>query len=582
MSGATANAGDLVLDVRGLSVQAGSTPLVREVDLRVARGERLGLIGESGSGKSLTALAVLGLLPEGLRSSGSVRLAGFDKDVVGASEAALCRLRGLQAAMVFQEPMTALNPTMRVGAQVAEVMTIHGVDARTARERAVRLLEQVRLPDPAGAARAYPHQLSGGQRQRVVLAIALANDPGLLICDEPTTALDVTVQAGVLDLIVSGAAARDAGMLFITHDLAVVATVCHRVAVMYRGRIVETGDVRAVFTDPQHEYTQQLVAASDLTAVDDDGRLLAGGPRRTDARRPRSVQEPVQDRVRGTQRTVLEVTDVVRHYRRPRTRLFTPAPVVEALRGVSLSVRRGERVGIVGESGCGKSTLLRIIAGLDRPTSGSVQVLGREIAGRSERRLRFVRDSLQLVFQDPMSSLDPRMRVADIVAEPLVAQGRGAERDRIPELLTAVGIEPDSARRYPHQFSGGQRQRISIARALSPDPDILVADEPVSALDVSVRAQVLNLIGDLVDDFGLTLLFVSHDLSVVRHTCERVIVMEAGQIVEEGPTAQVYDNPQHPYTQRLVASIPTLAGALAGIDAAQLAQAVASDSKAGS
>ncbi len=581
---------DLVLDVRGLSVHvggrrrgaaggSGGLALVSDVDLRVARGERLGLIGESGSGKSLTALSVMGLLPEGLRASGSVRVAGLDRDVVGAGERALSDVRGRQMAMVFQEPMTALNPTMRIGEQVAEVLTIHGADASSARARAVELLADVRLPDPAAAARAYPHQLSGGQRQRVVLAIALANDPALLICDEPTTALDVTVQAGVLDLIVSGAAARDAGMLFITHDLAVVATLCHRVAVMRDGRIVETGDVEQVFTAPRHPYTAQLVAASDLTAVDARGRLLAGGAagpagadRRSAARR--GAASPPSGVAAGE--PLIEVRDLVRHYRRPRTHLLRPAPTVEALRGVDLVVRRGERLGIVGESGCGKSTLLRLIAGLDTPTSGSVRVGGREIGGLPQHRLRFLRERLQLVFQDPMSSLDPRMRVADIVAEPLVAQGRGGERARVPGLLEAVGVDPGAASRYPHQFSGGQRQRLSLARALAPDPDILVADEPVSALDVSVRAQVLNLVADLVEDFGLTLVVVSHDLSVVRHLCERVVVMEAGRIVEEGPTARVYDDPQHPYTRRLVASIPTLAGALAGIDAARLAEGVRS------
>lgn len=598
----------LVVQARGLGVHVGDTTLVHDVDLTVARGERVGLIGESGSGKSLTALSLMGLLPQGLRASGSVLLdrgagpgehADSGLEIVGAGERTLSDVRGRQVAMVFQEPMTALNPTMRIGEQVAETMTIHGMDARAARARALDLLADVRLPDPAAAARAYPHQLSGGQRQRVVLAIALSNDPALLICDEPTTALDVTVQAGVLDLIVSGAAARDAGLLFITHDLAVVATVCHRVAVMYRGRIVETGPVEEVLTRPSHEYTASLVAASDLSVVDERGRLGRGsassaaaprgsrrsarGSARNPARTPASARrdEPTGSRSSADDSVALRdpspalaVRDVTRVYRRSRTSLFTPAPKVEALKGVSLSVRRGERVGIVGESGCGKSTLLRIIAGLDQPTSGSVRIDGREIAGLPERRLTFVRDLLQLVFQDPMSSLDPRMRVDEIVAEPLVAQGRGAERGRVPELLEAVGLDPASARRYPHQFSGGQRQRISIARALAPDPQILVADEPVSALDVSVRAQVLNLMSDLVQEYGLTLVFVSHDLSVVRHLCERVIVMEGGRIVEEGPTQQVYENPQHPYTRRLVASIPTIAGALAGVDAARLAGAV--------
>ncbi len=608
-----------VLQVRDLVVRAGGDEtghdLVTGVNLHVARGERVGLIGESGSGKTLTALAVMGLLAENLTASGSIRLAGSDRDLVGATERSLSRLRGSRMAMVFQEPMTALNPTMRVGDQVAEVMLVHRTqpDRRGARARALELLADVRLPDPSHAMRAYPHQLSGGQRQRVVLAMALANDPALLICDEPTTALDVTVQANVLDLIVSGVAARNAGMLFITHDLAVVATVCEKVAVMVDGRIVETGPVRQVFTGPQHDYTKALLAASDLSVVDERGRLRS---HRADAakRLPRNGTQATggisagdgtnaantakgtnaanaanaangtnaanaanavigQTRQNGQNGAVIEVDDVTRVYRRSRTSLFTPPPEVHALRGVSLRVARGEKVGIVGESGCGKSTLLRIIAGLDQPTAGRVLVEGREVSGVPERRLSFLRERLQLVFQDPMSSLDPRMRVADSVAEPLVAQRKPSGRVRIAELFEAVGIDPATGHRFPHMFSGGQRQRLSIARALAPDPGILLADEPVSALDVSVRARVLNLITDLVDELGLTLVFVSHDLSVVRHVCQRVVVMKAGEIVEEGPTARVYDDPCEPYTRRLVHSVPTIERALAGGTAADLAAA---------
>ncbi|MBK7723034.1 MAG: ABC transporter ATP-binding protein [Austwickia sp.] len=567
--------GEAVLSVSGLSVTVGDRALVSGVDLQVARGERVGLIGESGSGKTLTALAVMGLLPENLQARGSVRLAGADRDLVGAGERALSRLRGSAMAMVFQEPMTALNPTMRVGDQVAEVMLIHGTrpDRRTARAAARELLADVRLPDPEQALRAYPHQLSGGQRQRVVLAMALANDPALLICDEPTTALDVTVQANVLDLIVSGVAARDAGLLFITHDLAVVATVCEKVAVMVDGRVVESGPVQQVFTAPTHEYTRQLLAASDLSVVDDRGRLRS---HRADAATRVRTQDAGADRSVARERVdlpAIEVDQVSRVYRRARTSLLAPSAAVQALSGVSLRVAHGEKVGIVGESGCGKSTLLRIIAGLDQPTSGTVRVEGQIVSGLPERRLGFLRDRLQLVFQDPMGSLDPRMRVADSVAEPLVAQRKPAGPGRVAELLEAVGIDPASGHRFPHQFSGGQRQRISIARALAPGPGLLLADEPVSALDVSVRAQVLNLITDLVDDLGLTLVFVSHDLSVVRHVCHRVVVMKAGEIVEEGPTAQVYGEPREPYTRRLVQSVPTIQRALAGVTAADLAAA---------
>jgi len=624
-----------VIDVRDLGVRVGDTDLVSDVTFSIGRGERVGLIGESGSGKSLTGLSLIGLLPEELTASGSVRLPDAGLDVVGASDADLARVRGRDVAMVFQEPMTALNPTMRVGDQVAEALLIHHTvtDRSDARTRAVELLGQVRLPDPADTARAYPHQLSGGQRQRVVLAIALANDPALLICDEPTTALDVTVQALVLDLIVQGVEARDAALLLITHDLSVVATACERVLVMYGGRIVEAGTVEEVFRRPRHRYTEGLLAASDLAGAEDrrlrtiPGSVPAAGEfpdgcvfrnrcaHATDecAVRPawtgpdaasgyachhpappsdRALDRPEKGAVQSTNGErgrpdsnsargrdvaaagpVIVVEDLVRDYQRPRTSLTRPGPVVHALRGVSFEVSAGERFGIVGESGCGKSTLLRLLAGLDRPTSGRVVVEGTDIAPLPERRLRFLRDRLQMVFQDPMSSLDPRMRVRDIVAEPLVAQGNRAPDARVSELLVEVGLPAAAVHRYPHQFSGGQRQRISIARALAPAPGLLLADEPVSALDVSVRAQVLNLISDLVDELELTLVFVSHDLSVVRHLCDRVAVMNAGEIVETGPVEQVWRDPQHPYTRRLLAAVPTMERALAGETTAQLAAA---------
>jgi len=645
-----------VLDVRALGVGVRGLTLVEDVSFSIGRGERVGLIGESGSGKSLTGLSLMGLLPEDLEPTGSVRLAGVAHDVVGASERQLSAVRGKDIAMVFQEPMTALNPTMRVGDQVAESMLVHGTqpDRAAARRKAVELLDQIRLPHPVDAARAYPHQLSGGQRQRVVLALALANDPALLICDEPTTALDVTVQALVLDLIVSGVRARDSALLLITHDLSVVATACERVLVMYGGRIVEAGTVDEVFTTPRHRYTEGLLAASDLAVVDERGRLATirgsvpsagefpagcvfhnrcphatrgcevtppwtgrdadgegdgegddpaygfachhpaapqhapaasgtSAPRATnlsdapqDARAPSGTSAPTATDLpdaRGLGSAAISVRQVTRDYKRPRTSLLRPGPVVPALRGVSFDVQPGERFGIVGESGCGKSTLLRILAGLDQPTAGEVHIEGTDIARLPERRLGFLRDRLQLVFQDPMGSLDPRMRVRDIVAEPLVAQRHRAPRERVDELLTSVGLPDTAAGRYPHQFSGGQRQRISIARALAPRPGILLADEPVSALDVSVRAQVLNLISDLVDELDLTLVFVSHDLSVVRHLCQRVAVMNGGEIVEIGSVDQIWNDPQDPYTQRLLAAVPTMDKALRGAGTSDLAAA---------
>ncbi|GAA1905193.1 dipeptide ABC transporter ATP-binding protein [Lapillicoccus jejuensis] len=625
-----------VLAVRGLDVGVHDLGLVHDVSFAVGRGERVGLIGESGSGKSLTGLSLLGLLPEDVRATGSVRLAGVDHDLVGASERQLAAVRGRQVAMVFQEPMTALDPTMRVGDQVAEALLVHRTvpDRGTARRRAVELLDRVRLPDPGQAARAYPHQLSGGQRQRVVLAIALADDPALLVCDEPTTALDVTVQALVLDLVVRGVQERDAALLLITHDLAVVATACERVLVMYGGRIVEAGPVEQVFTRPRHRYTQGLVAASDLSVTDERGRPVsipgsvppAGlfppgcvfrtrcahadatceerpgwtpyGPgegdggfachhpapaSETSAAPATTVSDAARSATETSERSAatatdpsdaagvgVSVRDVVRDYRRPRRSLRQPGPVVRALRGVSLRVEPGERFGVVGESGCGKSTLLRLLAGLDRPTSGTVELTGADGPTTPGRR-----EQPQLVFQDPTGSLDPRMRVRDVVAEPLLAttRDRAAREARVAELLEQVGLPREAGDRFPHQFSGGQRQRISIARALAPRPGLLLADEPVSALDVSVRAQVLGLLADLVDELRVTLVLVSHDLSVVRHLCDRVAVMSDGEVVETGPTEQVWSDPQHPYTRRLLAAVPSMERALAGAGTRDLAAA---------
>ncbi|RGE20328.1 ABC transporter ATP-binding protein [Leucobacter sp. wl10] len=567
--------GDILLRVDGLTVRTPQRTLVSDFSLHMAHGERIGLIGESGSGKSITTTALLGLLPTGVTADGSVEIDGYSGNLLEAPEADLMRLRGNDVAMVFQEPLTALNPLMRAGAQVAEIILQHRLapNRAEANRRAVEMLDAVHLPDPAQAARAYPHQLSGGQRQRVMLAMALANDPSLLLCDEPTTALDVTVQRQVLDLILELVRERGTGLLFITHDLAVVADMCTRVLVMNHGAVVEEGTTEEVFTRPQHPYTRGLLAASDLDAVDANGRLFtvataqqyvppaAGDPTPSPVERAgRFATDPATE-------PVMRVTDLVRTYTRGRTSLFAAAPEVRALKGISFEVPRGGRLGVVGESGSGKSTLLRILAGLDRPTSGSAVVAGNEVNGAKEAQLRELRQNLQIVFQDPMGSLDPRMTVEKIVSEPLLVPGRGetaADRKRmVAEMLEAVGLPASSAERFPHQFSGGQRQRISIARALICRPQVVVADEPVSALDVSVRAQVLNLLADLVDEYGLTLVFVSHDLNVVRHLCDSVIVMQSGEIVEAGDTESVYLDPQHPYTKRLIDSSLTLRQELA-------------------
>jgi peptide/nickel transport system ATP-binding protein len=589
---APAERGELLLRVDDLNVRTPHRTLVHDFSLHMAHGERIGLIGESGSGKSMTTTALLGLLPNGVTADGSVEIDGYAGNLLEAPEADLMKLRGNDMAMVFQEPLTALNPLMRAGAQVAEIILQHKLapNRAEANRRAVEMLDAVHLPDPAQAARAYPHQLSGGQRQRVMLAMALANDPALLLCDEPTTALDVTVQRQVLDLILELVRERGTGLLFITHDLAVVANMCTRVLVMNNGVVVEEGTTEEVFTRPQHPYTRGLLAASDLVAVDEHGRLFtvataqAYVPPSTDDAAPpveraappveqanasAALSEAQPSRSVETQGSapVMRVTDLVRTYTRGRTSLFKPAPQVHALKGISFEVPEGGRLGVVGESGSGKSTLLRILAGLDQPTSGSAVVAGNEVKGAREAQLRALRQNLQIVFQDPMGSLDPRMTVEQIISEPLLVPGRGetaADRKRmVAEMLEAVGLPASSAARFPHQFSGGQRQRISIARALICRPKVVVADEPVSALDVSVRAQVLNLLADLVDEYGLTLVFVSHDLNVVRHLCDSVIVMQSGEIVEAGDTETVYRDPQHPYTKRLIDSSLTLRQELA-------------------
>lgn len=471
-----------MLEVSNLSIPG----ILHGVSLDLGPHSRLGLIGESGSGKSMTALSIMGLLPPGLEADGSVTFRG--QEILGIPDRRMRSLRGRQIAMVFQEPMTALDPLTTVGRQVAEAA--HGADVG-------ELFDSVQLPRERQSA--YPHELSGGQRQRVLIAMAIAGDPDVLICDEPTTALDVTVQEQILSLLERLAAERAMSLLFVTHDLAVIARMCDEVAVMRGGRIVERGPVSRVLHSPTHDYTRALVAAS-----------LPGAP------------APL----RQTGEPVIRIDGATRSYGSRK-----------ALDDVSLHVARGERLGIVGGSGSGKTTLLKIIAGLDSPTSGTASV----DAG------------VQMVFQDPQSSLNPRMRI-----ERSVAESCGGDSQRVSEVLAEVGLPTDTAQRFPHEFSGGQRQRISIARAVAPRPDILLADEPVSALDVSVRAQVLKVLESLVDGYGLTLVFVSHDLSVVRQVCSTVAVMHEGHIVEHGPTEDIWANPRHEYTRTLLASVPTL------------------------
>lgn len=513
--------------------------LLHGINFSIPKGGRLGLIGESGSGKSLTALSIMGLLPEGLEASGQISIGDTHLDgeevsatsLLGARTKVFEKLRGRKVAMIFQEPMTALNPLMRVGRQVAEIMEVHGRSHQEAATRTQELFEEVGLGEEK--LRSYPHELSGGQRQRVLIAMALANDPDVLICDEPTTALDVTVQKQILDLISALVARTDTALLFITHDLGVVAQMCEQVVVLHRGTQVEEGSVKEVLSNPQKEYTKKLVLASQ-----------PGAP----AQLPESLNN-TETKAEGNTPLAVNARGLTRIYRRRRTLDFL------ALDNVDLHVPTGGRCGIVGGSGSGKSTLLKILGGLDKPDEGHVELFGTPLSEFSRKDLS---QTVQLVFQDPASSLDPRMPIGLSIAEPL--RGRGLNKQqrmaRVAEVLTDVGLDPEMATRLPHEFSGGQRQRISIARALSVRPKILLADEPVSALDVSVRAQVLALLDRMAADYGLTLLFVSHDLAVVRELCTHVAVVNHGRIVEHGLTENIWQNPQDPYTQALLQAIP--------------------------
>lgn len=524
-----------MISVKNLCVTTASgAQLLHSVSLEIPAGERVGLIGESGSGKSLTALAIMGLLDGNLTATGSVEFNG--RELLGASEKELAQLRGHKISMIFQEPMTALNPLMTVGAQIAEVMTVHSMASKSeAKAATTDLLADVGLAPEM--ARRYPHQMSGGQRQRVLIAMALAGGPDLLLCDEPTTALDVTVQRQIVELIIELAEKHGAALLFITHDLGLVSTVSERVLVMRDGHIVEDGPTDLMLSRPQHAYTRGLLAASDLDARDENGHLYTVRSASQESYRPGVALATPHRPEPGEE--IVRITDVSRVYKR--RSLFGSSETLAAS-DVSLTLRKGQRLGIVGGSGSGKSTILRIIAGLDKPTSGSVEVTGRT----------------QMVFQDPFSSLDPRMTIADSVSEPLRGVSRADRLARVRTVLDEVGIPESALGRYPHEFSGGQRQRISIARAITVRPDILLADEPVSALDVSVRAMVLNILEDLVGAHGMSLIFVSHDLSVVRQVCSDVVVMNQGRVIERGPVEQVYGNPQEEYTRTLLAAIPRL------------------------
>ncbi|WP_342360740.1 ABC transporter ATP-binding protein [Terrarubrum flagellatum] len=508
---------------------------IDNVSFTVGAGEIVCVVGESGSGKSVTAQSVMGLLPKGQLqlAGGSIKLLGDEITTKTPSE--LRALRGARMAMVFQEPMTALNPVIRVGDQIAETLEIHErLSAAETRSRVLDIMRAVQLPDVETMVDAYPHQLSGGQRQRIMIASALVLDPALLIADEPTTALDVTTQAQILKLIRDLQSRRNTGVLFITHDFGVVAEIAHRVVVMQKGRVVETGLKEDILRRPQEPYTRMLIGSvPGLTP-----------PTRAEAPKKRVALETVKlSKVYSSGGGFLS---------------FGKSRVVKAANDVSISVKRGETLGIVGESGSGKSTVARCVTRLIEPTSGDILLDGENIARLPQSALRANRRRVQVVFQDPYRSLNPRRTIGEAIIEGPTNFGvsRADAFVRARELMQLVGLAPDALDRYPHQFSGGQRQRICIARALAMEPEILIADEAVSALDVSVQAQVLKLLDEVKKKFDLAVLFITHDLRVAAQICDRIVVMFKGEIVEQGPTAEVYGAPQHDYTKRLFAAAP--------------------------
>ena len=605
---------DILLEVADLTTEIGTGPhparVVEGLALRLHRGETFALLGESGCGKSMTALSLMRLLPPGGRiAAGRVDLAGTD--LLRLTEAQMRGWRGGRMAMIFQEPQTSLNPVLRIGEQIGEAVRVHeGRPRRLVEDRVLELLDAVGIPDPARRLGEYPHQLSGGMKQRVMIAMALAGDPDLLIADEPTTALDVTIQAQVLRLLKELQRTTDMAVLLITHDLGVVAETADRLAVMYAGQIVETATVAEFFAAPAHPYSRRLMAS--LPGADKrQGRLavipgrvppldqpfvgcrfaprcaevlpecLTEAPGWTALAAGRGVRchrsagvppapaatapVPAHSQASAPAATtgdLLKVQDLAVHFPIQRGLFRRVVGQVRAVDGVSLNLQAGRTLALVGESGCGKTTAGKGIRQLIAPTGGSVRYRGRELRGLGHRRMRPYRKDLQIIFQDPFASMNPRMLVGDLIGEGLQAlrieRTRAGRGKRVADLLDLVGMSPEAAERYPHEFSGGQRQRLCIARALAVEPKLIVCDEPTSALDVSVQAQILNLLKDLQDRLGLAYLFITHNISVVAYLAHEVAVMYLGRVVEQGPVAAVLDDPRHPYTKALLSAVPVV------------------------
>ncbi|KQO83760.1 ABC transporter ATP-binding protein [Rhizobium sp. Leaf262] len=533
-------------------------PVVRDISFTVAPGETVAIVGESGSGKSVTSLSIMRLLqPDTSRIEGRVLLAG--RDLLALPEHEMRKVRGNDVAMIFQEPMTSLNPLFTIGDQISEALLCHTPMSKAdAKAETIRILDKVRIPSAASRFDEYPHRFSGGMRQRVMIAMALATKPRLLIADEPTTALDVTIQGQILDLIKTLQDEEGTSVLFITHDMGVVAEIADRTVVMYQGEQVETGATADIFHRGQHPYTRALLAAVPVLGSMQDFERPRRFPVVNVATGESDVPVEVSDTV-ATGQPVLEVKNLTKRFDIHSGLFGKLSGRVHAVEDVSFDLHAGETLSLVGESGCGKSTTGRAIMRLIEPSSGSVMVEGRDVLALDKKDMREMRKSVQMIFQDPYASLNPRMTVGAAIAEPFLEHKMGDRkqaRDVVADMLTKVGLTPDMEKRYPHEFSGGQRQRVCIARALALQPKVIVADESVSALDVSIKAQVINLMLDLQQSLDLAFLFISHDMAVVERVSHRVAVMYLGEIVEIGPRAAVFGNPQHAYTKRLMAAVP--------------------------
>jgi peptide/nickel transport system ATP-binding protein len=568
--------------VTQFSTEDGTVTAVDDVSFHIHRGETVGIVGESGSGKSVTCLSVMRLIPNppGRIAGGEILYHGDNGtvDLARLPEAEMRKYRGNEIGMIFQEPMTSLNPVFTCGDQVMEAIRLHqNVSRAEARARTVELFEKVQLPDPAGMVDRYPHQLSGGQKQRVMIAMAMSCNPGILVADEPTTALDVTVQKTILELMADLKTRINSSIVFITHDLGVIAEIADRVIVMYKGKIVEQGPVLDIFANPQHPYTKGLLACrpplgkrlSKLPVIAD---FMEEGPDGKLIEKAHSIQELIDDVTVSEDETkrrlaaleketpMLEVRNLKTWFPNKRNFFGRPTAWVKAVDDVSLDVYPGETLGLVGESGCGKTTLGRTIIRLIDPLEGHIRFRGVDLVNVSKTQLKELRKDMQIIFQDPYSSLNPRLTIGNAIMEPMMVHGlfddEKQRKARVKELLERVGLLPEHINRYPHEFSGGQRQRICIARALALNPRFIICDESVSALDVSVQAQVLNLLIELRKDFGFTYIFISHDLSVVKFMSDRMVVMNQGKIEEMGPADEIYNYPQKAYTRKLIDAIP--------------------------